>query len=146
MKRGFALLETIIVITFVAVSLLMLYGTFTNMIEKKERSLMYDDVSHIYELYYLKEYLLLEVIDDSSSIKKLTCDDFNYSSCSILFKEFSILELYLVPYGYEVDANYSFYSYYQTLSNDEEYDYLLVARFKIEDRDNYASIGVNIHE
>lgn len=146
MKRGFALLETIIVITFVAVSLLMLYGTFTNMIEKKERSLMYDDVSHIYELYYLKEYLLLEGIDDSSSIKKLTCDDFNYSSCSILFKEFSILELYLVPYGYEVDANYSFYSYYQTLSNDEEYDYLLVARFLIEDRDNYASIGVNIHE
>ena len=72
MKRGFALLETIIVITFVAVSLLMLYGTFTNMIEKKERSLMYDDVSHIYELYYLKEYLLLEGIDDSSSIKKLT--------------------------------------------------------------------------
>lgn len=146
MKRGFALLETIIVITFVAVSLLMLYGTFTNMIEKKERSLMYDDVSHIYELYYLKEYLLLEGIDDSSSIKKLTCDDFNYSSCSILFKEFSILELYLVPYGYEVDANYSFYSYYQTLSNDEKYDYLLVARFLIEDRDNYASIGVNIHE
>ena len=146
MKKGFALLETIIVITFVAVSLLMLYGTFTNMIEKKERSLMYDDVSHIYELYYLKEYLLLEGIDDSSSIKKLTCDDFNYSSCSILFKEFSILELYLVPYGYEVDANYSFYSYYQTLSNDEEYDYLLVARFLIEDRDNYASIGVNIHE
>lgn len=146
MKRGFALLETIIVITFVAVSLLMLYGTFTNMIEKKERSLMYDDVSHIYELYYLKEYLLLEGIIDSSSIKKLTCDDFNYSSCSILFKEFSILELYLVPYGYEVDANYSFYSYYQTLSNDEEYDYLLVARFLIEDRDNYASIGVNIHE
>ena len=146
MKRGFALLETIIVITFVAVSLLMLYGTFTNMIEKKERSLMYDDVSHIYELYYLKEYLLLEGIDDSSSIKKLTCDDFNYSSCSILFKEFSILELYLVPYGYEVDANYSFYSYYQTLSNDEEYNYLLVARFLIEDRDNYASIGVNIHE
>lgn len=146
MKRGFALLETIIVITFVAVSLLMLYGTFTNMIEKKERSLMYDDVSHIYELYYLKEYLLLDGIDDSSSIKKLTCDDFNYSSCSILFKEFSILELYLVPYGYEVDANYSFYSYYQTLSNDEEYDYLLVARFLIEDRDNYASIGVNIHE
>ena len=146
MKRGFALLETIIVITFVAVSLLMLYGTFTNMIEKKERSLMYDDVSHIYELYYLKEYLLLEGIDDSSSIKKLTCDDFNYSSCSILFKEFSILELYLVPYGDEVDTNYSFYSYYQTLSNDEEYDYLLVARFLIEDRDNYASIGVNIHE
>ena len=146
MKRGFALLETIIVITFVAVSLLMLYGTFTNMIEKKERSLMYDDVSHIYELYYLKEYLLLDGIDDSSSIKKLTCDDFNYSSCSILFKEFSILELYLVPYGYEVDTNYSFYSYYQTLSNDEEYDYLLVARFLIEDRDNYASIGVNIHE
>ena len=146
MKRGFALLETIIVITFVAVSLLMLYGTFTNMIEKKERSLMYDDVSHIYELYYLKEYLLLEGIIDSSSIKKLTCDDFNYSSCSILFKEFSILELYLVPYGYEVDTNYSFYSYYQTLSNDEEYDYLLVARFLIEDRDNYASIGVNIHE
>ena len=37
MRRGFALLETIIVITFVTVSLLLLYGTFTSLIAKKEK-------------------------------------------------------------------------------------------------------------
>ena len=39
MKRGFALLETIIVITFVTVSLLLLYGTFTSLIENKEKNI-----------------------------------------------------------------------------------------------------------
>ena len=39
MKKGFALLETIIVITFVTVSLLLLYGTFTSMIDNREKNI-----------------------------------------------------------------------------------------------------------
>ena len=55
MKKGFALLETIIVITFVTVSLLLLYGTFTSMIDNREKNIQYDDAANIYKMYYLKD-------------------------------------------------------------------------------------------
>ena len=64
MRRGFALLETIIVITFVTVSLLLLYGTFTSLIDSKEKNILYDDASNIYQMYYLKEYLELNGLND----------------------------------------------------------------------------------
>lgn len=148
MKRGFALLETIIVITFVTVSLLLLYGTFTSLIDSKEKNILYDDASNIYQMYYLKEYLELNGLNDlnTDGIREISCDDFSVSSCSTLFQEFSLEHLYLVSYGlrdYEEERfSSTFNQYYQSLSNNDGYDYLLVGEFKIEDTYHYASIGV----
>lgn len=148
MKRGFALLETIIVITFVTVSLLLLYGTFTSLIDSKEKNILYDDASNIYQMYYLKEYLELNGLNDLSTdgIREISCDDFSISSCSTLFQEFSLEHLYLVRYGLrdydEERFSSTFNQYYQSLSNNDGYDYLLVGEFKIEDTYHYASIGV----
>ena len=148
MKRGFALLETIIVITFVTVSLLLLYGTFTSLIDSKEKNILYDDASNIYQMYYLKEYLELNGLNDlnTNEIREISCDDFSISSCSLLFQEFSLEHLYLVSYGLrdydEERFSSTFNQYYQSLSNNDAYDYLLVGEFKIEDTYHYASIGV----
>ena len=148
MKRGFALLETIIVITFVTVSLLLLYGTFTSLIDSKEKNILYDDASNIYQMYYLKEYLELNGLNDlnTNEIREISCDDFSISSCSTLFQEFSLEHLYLVRYGLrdydEERFSSTFNQYYQSLSNNDAYDYLLVGEFKIEDTYHYASIGV----
>lgn len=148
MKKGFALLETIIVITFVTVSLLLLYGTFTSMIDNSRKNILYDDVSNIYHLYYLKEYLELNGLNDlnTNEIREISCDDFSISSCSLLFQEFSLEHLYLVRYGLrdydEERFSSTFNQYYQSLSNNDAYDYLLVGEFKIEDTYHYASIGV----
>lgn len=148
MKRGFALLETIIVITFVTVSLLLLYGTFTSLIDSKEKNILYDDASNIYQMYYLKEYLELNGLNDlnTNEIREISCDDFSISSCSLLFQEFSLEHLYLVRYGlrdYDEERFSSMFNqYYQSLSNNDAYDYLLVGEFKIEDTYHYASIGV----
>ncbi len=148
MKRGFALLETIIVITFVTVSLLLLYGTFTSLIDSKEKNILYDDASNIYQMYYLKEYLELNGLNDlnTNEIREISCDDFSISSCSSLFQEFSLEHLYLVRYGlrdYDEERFSSMFNqYYQSLSNNDAYDYLLVGEFKIEDTYHYASIGV----
>ena len=148
MKRGFALLETIIVITFVTVSLLLLYGTFTSLIDSKEKNILYDDASNIYQMYYLKEYLELNRLNDlnTNEIREISCDDFSISSCSSLFQEFSLEHLYLVRYGlrdYDEERFSSMFNqYYQSLSNNDAYDYLLVGEFKIEDTYHYASIGV----
>ncbi len=151
MKRGFALLETIIVITFVTVSLLLLYGTFTSLIENKEKNILYDDASNIYEMYYLKEYLELNGLDQYfgvGNIIQLSCDDFSFASCSSLFDKVSLEKLYLVSYGLrdynQENFSSTFNRYYQSLSNNYDYDYLLIGEFFVEDVYHYASIGVNV--
>lgn len=150
-KRGFALLETIIVITFVTVSLLLLYGTFTSLIENKEKNILYDDASNIYEMYYLKEYLELNGLDQYfgvGNIIQLSCDDFSFASCSSLFDKVSLEKLYLVSYGLrdynQENFSSTFNRYYQSLSNNYDYDYLLIGEFFVEDVYHYASIGVNV--
>lgn len=149
MKRGFALLETIIVITFVAISLLLLYGTFTSLINTKEENIRYDDVASIYEMYYLKEYLLLNGLEDymlDEDIILLSCSDFTFTSCSSFLSTLSLENLYLVRYGVkEISEDtyaYSLSNYLRTLSNNDNYDYLLVGEFLEDGTYYYASIGV----
>lgn len=153
MKKGFALLETIIVITFVTVSLLLLYGTFTGMILNREKNIQYDDAANIYKMYYLKEYLLLNGMNDYmdvSDIREISCDDFLVASCNTLWDKFHLEHVYLVPYrmrDYD-ENNYasSFNNYLDALSNNEDYDYRLVGEFFYEDEYSYASIGVMRNE
>ena len=145
MKKGFALLETIIVITFVSVSLLLLYGTFTSLVQNSKRNILYDDVSHIYQLYYFKEYLEMVGLNEMSTkeIQLLSCDDFSTSSCSTLTEEFGITQFYLVPMGNRGEQeNDAMYSYLSTLPHDQDYDYWLVGEFLEEDTYHFASIGV----
>ena len=149
MKKGFALLETIIVITFVTVSLLLLYGTFTSMIDNREKNIQYDDAANIYKIYYLKEYLLLNGMNDYlnvSGIRKISCDDFLVASCHTLWDKFHLEHIYLVPYRLrdynEDDYASSFNNYLAALSNREDYDYRLVGEFFYENQYSYASIGV----
>ena len=153
MKKGFALLETIIVITFVTVSLLLLYGTFTSMIDNREKNIQYDDAANIYKMYYLKEYLLLNGMNDymnASDIRKISCDDFLVTSCHTLWDKFHLEHVYLVPYRLRDynENNYasSFNNYLDALSNNEDYDYRLVGEFFYEDEYSYASIGVISNE
>ena len=145
MKRGFALLETIIVITFLSVSLLLLYGTFSNMINNSKKNILYDDVSNIYKAYYLKEYLSLNnKLEGSSGIRELSCDDFSLNGCGVLFKEFNINKLYITLYDlkdYDKSSYSSYFNnYIDSLSNKGDYEYRFIVEFK---DDSYASLGLN---
>lgn len=148
MKKGFALLETIIVITFVTVSLLLLYGTFTNMINNSRKNLLYDDAANVYKMYFLKEYLELNQLDQymNGDIVSLSCDDFSFASCSTLLDHLNINHLYLVRYGlkdYDESAySSSFNRYLDSISNHDEFKYILVGEFFINEEYQYASIGV----
>ena len=148
MKKGFALLETIIVITFVTVSLLLLYGTFTSMIDNSRKNLLYDDAANVYKMYFLKEYLELNQLDQymNRDIVSLSCDDFQFASCSSIMDDFQIDHLYLVKYGLkdydESTYSSSFNRYIISLSNKEGYDYILVGEFLVDGEYQYASIGV----
>jgi len=149
MKRGFALLETLIVITFLTVSLLLLYGTFTNMLNNSKKNILYDNASNIYKAYYTKEYLNLGNLKyiETDNIREITCDILNMSGCEVLIKKLEISKMYIARYDLK-DYDKSIFSsslnnYLDTLSNKGENRYRLILEFNNNDTLSYSSIGIN---
>jgi len=146
MKKGFALLETLVVITFLCVSMLMLYGTFSGMARNSKNNLLYDDAANIYDVNFLKEYLIVNgldnIINSDFNIKALNCNDFG-NSCDTLVKKMDIKDIYLVKYDLrEAENNSMLTNYLKSLSNKDNYKYRLVAEFNHDETYKYASIGV----
>ena len=123
------------------------------MILNREKNIQYDDAVNIYKMYYLKEYLLLNGMNDYmdvSDIQEISCDDFLVAGCNTLWDQFHLEHVYLVPYrlGDYNENNYAsgFNNYLDALSNNEDYDYRFVGEFFYEDEYSYASIGVMRNE
>lgn len=149
MRKGFALLETLIVITFLAVSLLLLYGTFTSMLSNSKKNILYDNASNIYKVYYLKEYLKLGELTniETDSIREITCNEINISGCETLINKLNISKMYIAKIDLK-DYDKERYSsnlnnYLDTLSNKSEDKYRLIIELKENDTYAYASIGIN---
>ena len=134
MKRGFALLETIIVITFVLVSLLLLYKTVGNMYQNTQENLIYDNVSDIYKTYYLKEYLRTNNLIKDDNV--YTCSNLDISNCNELFKELNLNKIYIIN---EVKDNFndSIKKYFNTLTKNKKY---FIGEFINNESFSYASI------
>lgn len=54
-KNGFVFIETIVAIVILTSSLLLLYNTFTKILQLEKSEIYYDDIAYIYRTYYLKE-------------------------------------------------------------------------------------------
>ena len=149
MKKGFALLETLIVITFLSVSLLLLYNTFTNMVNNSRKNLLYDDASNIYKVYYTKEYLKLEGLTniETNNIKELTCSDFDISGCQTILNKFKVNKMYIAKvdlkdYNKE-NLSSNLIGYLDSLTNKSENKYRLILEFKNDETYSYSSISIN---
>ena len=150
MKKGFALLETIIVITFLCVSLLLLYGTFSNMMNNSKKNILYDDVSNIYKAFYIKEYLKLNNLEellDNKDIKEINCNNFEFNSCKSLLEELDVNNIYITKYDLkkydETKYSSNFNNYIDVLSNKDNYQYRFIVEFNNNDTFSYASVGLN---
>ena len=53
MKKGFVLVETIVVITILATSLLLVYNSFNSVLVNEHRRMYYDDPLYLYRTYYI---------------------------------------------------------------------------------------------
>ncbi len=146
MKRGFALLETIVVITFVAVSLLLLYGTFRGMVTRSKDNILYDNASDIYKAFYLKEYLELDKLNINGDINFYDCKDSNNTYCSFILDKFEVNKIYITKYDlkdYDKSLYSSFFNnYVGSLSNKGDYKYRLIVEFNRENTYSYASLGM----
>lgn len=54
-KNGFVFVETIIAVVILTSSLLLLYSTFSKILQSEKTRVYYDDVNYIYRTWYVKE-------------------------------------------------------------------------------------------
>ena len=139
MKRGFALLETMIVITFVLVSLLLLYKSVNNMYKNTRQNIIYDDASNIYKTYYLKEYISLNN-NINTNYKEFTCNNLNINNCLELFKELNLNKIYIVDVNNKNINNPNLKEYLNSLNN-KDIKYRFIGEFINNKTYSYASLG-----
>ena len=70
-KNGFVFVETIVAVVVLTSSLLLLYTSFTKVLQSEKTRIYYDDVSYIYRSYYIKnrinELNMMAVLNDITS-------------------------------------------------------------------------------
>ena len=54
-KKGFVFVETIVAVVILTSSLLLLYSTFTNILQSEKTRIYYDDINYVYRTYFLKK-------------------------------------------------------------------------------------------
>lgn len=118
-NKGFIFIETIIVITFLATSLIIVYKSFNNVLTNEKRRLYYDDPLYLYRTYYVLDFLeshnitsfiereLKEnkVADNNRLMTEFVCQDSLVLSkmedrtwCESLVSKFSIKHIYFSYY------------------------------------------------
>lgn len=75
MKKGFILLETIVVIMVLCVILVMLYSSYSNLLVKVKKKSLYDNTEYIYKTNIVRKYLESEIpeSDYNSSLYYVVC-------------------------------------------------------------------------
>ena len=53
-KNGFVFVETIVAIVVLTSSLLLLYSSFSKILQSEKTRVYYDDISYIYRSWYIK--------------------------------------------------------------------------------------------
>ncbi len=73
-KNGFVFIETIIAIVILTSSLLLLYSTFSNVLQLEKAKFYYDDINYLYRAHYLKNEIgklnikaILKNLDDDNN-------------------------------------------------------------------------------
>jgi len=77
MKRnGFVFVETIIAIAILSSSLLLLYSTFSKLLQTEKTRVYYDDIGYVYRTWYIKNKL--DELNISTVLKDITNNENNY--------------------------------------------------------------------
>lgn len=92
-NKGFVFIETIVVITFLAASLIIIYAAFTNLLTTEKRRMYYDDPIYLYRSYYILDFL--QKNDVNSYIASELSEENTVSSENLLI-EFSCGEYSII--------------------------------------------------
>ncbi|MGM9834295.1 MAG: hypothetical protein ACI31M_00760 [Bacilli bacterium] len=92
-NKGFVFVETIVVITFLAASLIIIYAAFTNLLTSEKRRMYYDDPIYLYRSYYILDFLQKQ--DVNSYVAWMLSEENDVSSDNLLV-EFSCNETLVI--------------------------------------------------
>ncbi len=159
-KKGFALVESIFMIVFLSVALLLVYKAFASSFQDERRRIKYDNTTSIYELYFIKQYFEENGILDYLTTATLT-DGYLEINCSTItsnnseycdfltsFDSFDVNKIYITKYDMDGVAydnlDPTTIDYFKTLSGTDTISYRIIVWFN---NDQYASmkLGVPYH-
>ncbi len=98
MKKGFVLMETIVVIVVISVALLTIFSSYNKILSKVKKENKYDTSEYIYMTNYIKKYLKdNNCINKAQDINSYITDFYNSNVCDIEAKNiFGIEKIYVV--------------------------------------------------
>lgn len=152
-KKGFALVESIFMIVFLSVALILVYKAFSASFQDERKRVYYDNTEKIYETYFVKQYLeendvltYLGTANFTNGYIEITCSTLtsvNSEYCDFLTNSnsFDIKKMYVTMYDMS-GINYSnldptTVDYFKTLSSEDSASYRLVIWYN---NNNYASL------
>lgn len=157
-KKGFVLVEAIMVMTIVVVSMLGLYTTSSKLLTRIKQYKKYDSINDVYKLSAIKDIVDKEISDaktafngasacssngietitgllsNNANIKKVYSD-----GTSLGFTNAYIVNTYCLNLS---SATKSLNNYLKTIDRENNYVYLVIEYLKDEDY-NYASLVVD---
>ena len=82
-NKGFVFIETIVTVLVLSTSLLYLYNSYNNIIDKEETRVYYDDVAYIYKTNYIKRFL-----EENANIEYVKSEAFKESYVTSIGNDF----------------------------------------------------------
>lgn len=160
-KKGFVLMETIVVISVLCVILVLLYSSYSNILLKVKRKELYDNTEYIYKAGLVRNYLegALTTLDyqsnvtmycknseDISSDKWCYDEDITDDKKNELFKSLGVESVYITIWNVnEISAadlstfEATTQNYIKWLNSTDEDGYRIIIMFKNENE--LKSIG-----
>jgi hypothetical protein len=153
-SKGFLLLETMLVSTFVISTLVFLYIQFVNLKNSYDTSFTYNTIPGLYATKNIKDYIkdnnystikkdvnkdtnnLIYIYNDNTCNTKYFNDTLDY--CNELMKKLNVKKVIMTSKDLtnlkkglkENDLDNELYNYIKKIKNSADYDYRLVAIFK----------------
>ncbi len=153
-KKGFILVETIVVMSVVMIALLGIYKSYSTVIKKSVQSAYYDNINDIYRLGVIKKILPSNFLESTtfkvtSVGNETNCTGNCYTIVSELIDDEDTVSIILIPDSYMPnDLDTTNYPYKNSLkryleTTDYNYTRLLIMRYLKDNKEHFVSLEVD---
>ncbi len=150
-RKGFVLVETIIVLVVVIVSMLGLYKAYSFVFSNLKQNRYYDNINDIYKINVIKKtftngypssnYIKIESVDCTGYMSG-DCTDL-YTLLDIDYVIYNNINIKEVLSGTHTDLTNTDINYMKILQNNHKY---LIIHYESDNKDYYASLSMKVIE
>lgn len=148
-KKGFILVETVIVMSVVMISLLGIYKTYALLLQKTIQNSYYDNINDVYRLNVISKVV------GTTFLNKETFYKINYSECSeecrnivnnIIIRDNNDVDIINIPESFNLDNipndypnRNSLIRYLETVYSNKK---LIIIRYMLDEKERFSSLEV----